>query len=117
MSAVASLPPIEPVFIGSPDPAAEELLRDVVAGMCGGPGRTAPVVFAFADSRGVRVTVWEAKGRAHRAPIILVLPFEDEVLRDVAMRSGADGCYCLGSPNEELRLLLVDLVVLGIVRR
>ncbi len=117
MNLVATLPPIEPVFIGSRDAAVEELLEDVVAGMCGGPGRPVPVVFAFADTRGVRSAVWEAKGRAHGAPVILVLPFDDEVLHDVAVRSGADGCYCLGNPIEALRLLLVELVVVGTSRR
>ncbi len=39
------------------------------------------------------------------------------VLADVALRSGADGCYSLGTPIEDLRVLLVDLAILRAGRR
>ncbi len=43
-------------------------------------------------------------------PVLVLLPFEDERLRQLAMSLGACGCYALGTPLESLKGLLRDVV-------
>jgi DNA-binding NarL/FixJ family response regulator len=44
------------------------------------------------------------------APVVVLLPFDDERLRHSALNLGARGCYALGTPLEELKGLLRDVV-------
>jgi hypothetical protein len=99
-----------PIFIGSPEPATIEALLAVVLPTVDPTLRAIPIVFASPDSRGVRAVVWEARGRANGAPVVVILPFRDDLLVKTAMTSGADGCFCIGAPTDELRELLVRLV-------
>ena len=47
-----------------------------------------------------------AEDEAGPAPVVVLLPFEDERLRHLAMSLGARGCYALGTPLEALKGLL-----------
>jgi hypothetical protein len=47
------------------------------------------------------------------APVIVLLPFDDERLRRSVLSQGARGCYALGTPLEELKGLLREVVALS----
>ncbi len=104
-------------------PDADESLRSLLSDVLGDMGialrpsdgaERPDVVLALvrgADSvsRVLRV----AGSEAGPAPVIALLPFDDERLRRSALSLGARGCYALGTPLEELRGLLRDVVYAG----
>jgi DNA-binding NarL/FixJ family response regulator len=51
-----------------------------------------------------------AGDEAGAAPVVALLPFEDERLRRLAMSLGARDCYALGTPLEVLKRLLRNLM-------
>ena len=98
------------------DESLRSLLRDVLddMGIALRPFGTVErpdVVLALVQredsvSRVLRVAGNEAGG----APVCVLLPFEDERLRRLALSLGAYGCYALGTPLEELKELLRHVV-------
>ena len=104
-------------------PDADESLRSLLSDVLGDMGialrpsdgaERPDVVLALvrgADSvsRVLRV----AGSAAGPAPVFALLPFDDERLRRLAVSLGARGCYALGTPLEELRGLLRDVVCAG----
>ncbi|ATB30122.1 DNA-binding response regulator [Melittangium boletus] len=98
---------------------ADESLRSLLSDVLGDMGiRLAPdvggerpdVVLALVEREDsvprVLRAVEESSGPA---PVLVLLPFEDERLRCLAMRLGAQGCYALGTPLESLKRLLRDM--------
>jgi len=97
------------------DESLRSLLSDVLGDMgipleADGAGARPDVVLALVQREdsvpGVLRAVEEASGAA---PVIVLLPFEDERLRCLAMRLGARSCYALGTPLEALKRLLRDV--------
>ncbi|MET0403953.1 MAG: DNA-binding response regulator [Cystobacter sp.] len=97
------------------DESLRSLLSDVLGDMgipleVEGRGTRPDVVLALVQREdsvpGVLRAVAEASGEA---PVIVLLPFEDERLRCLAMRLGARSCYALGTPLETLKRLVRDV--------
>ena len=65
-------------------------------------------------TRGGQLPGWRvlkvAGNEAGAAPVFVLLPFEDERLRRLALSLGACGCYALGTPLELLKGLLRSVV-------
>ncbi|PTL85142.1 hypothetical protein [Vitiosangium sp. GDMCC 1.1324] len=94
------------------DESLSSLLRDVLSDMgialrpFGGAQRP-DVVLALVQREDSVSRVLQAAGNAAgQAPVFVLLPFEDERLRRLAMSLGARGCYALGTPLELLKGLL-----------
>lgn len=56
-----------------------------------------------------------ARDGTYPAPVVVLLPFADEPMRQRALRLGARGCFALGEPIDELRRMV--LAVLPAPRR
>ncbi|MBJ6762541.1 DNA-binding response regulator [Myxococcaceae bacterium JPH2] len=55
-----------------------------------------------------------ARAQAAQAPVLVLVPFSDERLVQLALRLGARGCFALGRPLQELRdMLRAELPVLS----
>lgn len=110
-----ALAPRQVVLHGA-DESLRALLSDVLGDMGlllrtpGGGGR-ADVVLALVQREDSVPRVLRAAGdEAGAAPVVVLLPFEDERLRRLAMSLGARGCYALGTPLEALKRLLRNVV-------
>jgi hypothetical protein len=101
-------------------PDAEEslgsLLRDVLGDMgivlrpSGVEARPDVVLALVQGADSVSRVLRTAGNEAGAAPVIVLLPFDDERLRRSALSQGARGCYALGTPLEELKGLLREVV-------
>jgi hypothetical protein len=100
------------VVVHGADESLRSLLGDVLGDMglaLQGPGeRHADVVLALVE-RGESLPGVLRAARAGTAPVLVLLPFEDERLRSTALSQGASGCYALGTPLEALKALLRGL--------
>ena len=95
---------------------ADESLRSLLSDVLGdmgiplqedGGGARPDVVLALVEREdSVRGVLREVSGAV---PVIVLLPFEDERLRCLAMRLGARSCYALGTPLEALKRLLREV--------
>lgn len=113
------------VVLHGADESLRSLLSDVLGDMglalcSGGTGARPDVVLALVQ-RGESISwVLQAAGNeSGLAPVVVLLPFDDERLRRSALNLGARGCYALGTPLEELKGLLrgvSDALGLGGVR-
>jgi hypothetical protein len=102
-------------------PDAEEslssLLRDVLGDMgialraSGVEARPDVVLALVQGGESVSRVLRLAGNVAGHAPVIVLLPFDDERLRRSVLSQGARGCYALGTPLEELKGLLREVVV------
>jgi DNA-binding NarL/FixJ family response regulator len=101
-------------------PDADESLRSLLSDVLGdmgialrasGMGPRPDVVLALVRGVDSVAGVLRAAGNeAGAAPVVVLLPFDDERLRRSALKQGARGCYALGTPLEELKELLRDVV-------
>ncbi|WP_309891952.1 hypothetical protein [Archangium sp.] len=101
-------------------PDADESLRSLLCDVLGdmgialcpsGQGARPEVVLALLQGADSVAGVLRAAGNeAGAAPVVVLLPFDDERLRRSALSLGARGCYALGTPLEELKELLRDVV-------
>ncbi len=100
------------VVVHGADESLRSLLSDVLGDMglaLQGPGeRHADVVLALVE-RGESLPGVLRAARSGAAPVLVLLPFEDERLRSSALSQGARGCYALGTPLEALKTLLRGL--------
>lgn len=100
------------VVVHGADESLRSLLSDVLGDMglaLQAPGaRHADVVLALVE-RGESLPGVLRTARAGAAPVLVLLPFEDERLRHSALSQGAWGCYALGTPLEALKELLRGL--------
>lgn len=98
---------------------ADESLRSLLSDVLGDMGirlvppeaRVGPpdVVLALVEREDSVPRVLRAVAECSgRVPVLVLLPFEDERLRRLAMGLGAWGCYALGTPLEALKRLLCD---------
>ncbi len=107
--------PIQVVFHGA-DESLRSLLSDVLDDMglalCSGGGEARPDVVLVLVQRGDSVSraLQVSGNESGPAPVVVLLPFDDERLRSSALSLGARGCYALGTPLEELKGLLRDVV-------
>ena len=92
------------------------LLRDVLGDMglavrasAGGP-RPDVVLALVQREDSVPRALRRVEDETGGVPVLVLLPFEDERLRQLAMSLGACGCYALGTPLEALKGLLRDVV-------
>ena len=102
-------------------PEADESLRSLLSDVLGdmgialhasGQGPRPDVVLALVQgAESVAGVLRTAGNEAGPAPVVVLLPFDDERLRRSALNLGARGCYALGTPLEELKELLRDVVV------
>lgn len=103
------------VVLHASDSSLEALLRDVLGDVgfsLHGPGQAGvrPSVTLALVQRGDSVPrVLQAAG-AQGAPVVVLLPFDDERLARLAVRLGARGCFALGTPLEELKRLLKQVL-------
>jgi hypothetical protein len=94
------------------DESLRSLLSDVLGDMGipleedGGGARPGVVLALVEREDSVRGVLREVSGAV---PVIVLLPFEDERLRCLAMRLGARSCYALGTPLEALKRLLREV--------
>ena len=94
------------------DESLSSLLSDVLGDMgialrAAGDAVRPDVVLALVQREDSVSRVMQVAGNeAGAAPVFVLLPFEDERLRRLAMKLGACGCYALGTPLEELKGLL-----------
>ena len=101
-------------------PDADESLRSLLSDVLGdmgialrpsGGGLHPDVVLALVQGADRVARVRRGAGNeAGPAPVVVLLPFDDERLRSAALKLGARGCYALGTPLEELKELLRDVV-------
>ncbi|HEX8820731.1 MAG TPA: DNA-binding response regulator [Archangium sp.] len=101
-------------------PDADESLRSLLSDVLGdmgitlrpsGVGGRPDVVLALVQGADSVARVLRGAGNeAGPAPVVVLLPFDDERLRRSALNLGARGCYALGTPLEELKELLRDVV-------
>ena len=110
-----ALAPRQVVLHGA-DESLRALLSDVLAdmGLClrgAGAGGRADVVLALVQREDSMPRVLRVAGEeAGAAPVVVLLPFEDDRLRRLAMSLGARDCYALGTPLEVLKQTLRELV-------
>ena len=88
----------EPRFVGSVDDAARELVHDVLLSFGAAHERPRAVIFVFPPGRALREAVRDARAGASGDPVVLVLPFPDDVLVAAGRAAGADACLCFGQP-------------------
>ena len=110
--------PLPSCVILAPD--ADESLRSLLSDVLGdmgialrasAMGPRPDVVLALVRGADSVAGVLRAAGNeAGAAPVVVLLPFDDERLRSSALKLGARGCYALGTPLEELKELLRDVV-------
>ncbi len=92
------------------------LLRDVLGDMgivlhpSGVEARPDVVLALVQGEDSVSRVLRGAGNEAGPAPVIVLLPFDDERLRRSSLNQGARGCYALGTPLEELKGLLREVV-------
>jgi DNA-binding NarL/FixJ family response regulator len=104
------------VVLHGADESLRSLLSDVLGDMgfalCSGGSEARPDVVLVLVQRGDSVSrVLQVSGNeSGPAPVVVLLPFDDERLRRSALKLGARGCYALGTPLEELKGLLRDVV-------
>ncbi len=101
-------------------PDADESLRSLLSDVLGDMGialRAAgdavrpDVVLALVQREDSVSRVLKVAGtEAGAAPVFVLLPFEDERLRRLALSLGASGCYALGTSLELLKGLLRNVV-------
>ena len=110
-----ALAPRQVVLHGA-DESLRALLSDVLEDMGlllrgSGAGARPDVVLALVQREDSVPRVLRVAGdEAGAAPVVVLLPFEDERLRQLAMSLGARDCYALGTPLERLKRLLHHLV-------
>ncbi|MGZ3461196.1 MAG: hypothetical protein ACXU86_22130 [Archangium sp.] len=98
------------------DESLRSLLSDVLEDMgialrpLGGEQRPDVVLALVQREDSVSRVLQVAGNEAGAAPVLALLPFEDERLRRLAMSLGARGCYALGTPLESLKGLLRNVV-------
>lgn len=51
-----------------------------------------------------------ARDGTYPAPVFVLLPFDDEPMRQRALRLGARGCFALGQPLEDLRRMVLAVL-------
>ncbi len=103
------------VVVHGADESLRSLLNDVLGDMGlalrgfdddgGQPGVVLTLV-----QRGDSLPRLLERAREEAAPVVVLLPFEDDRLRSLALNLGARGCYALGTPLEELKRVLRDVV-------
>jgi DNA-binding NarL/FixJ family response regulator len=105
------------VVLQGEDESLRSLLSDVLEDMglmlsASGEGRGWPDVVLVLVQRGDSLfrVLQQARHEAGSAPVLALLPFDDERLRHLALSLGARGCYALGTPLEQLMGLLRDVV-------
>lgn len=105
--------PCRVMLLPSADESLRSLLSDVLGDMGislrtpGGAEERPDVVLALVQGEeSVSRVLSVAGNEAGRAPVVVLLPFDDERLRRRALHLGASGCYALGTPLEELKELL-----------
>ena len=97
------------------DESLRSLLRDVLGDMGivleeDGGGERPDVVLALVQREDSVSGVLRGAGETSGpTPIIVLLPFEDERLRCLAMRLGARSCYALDTPLEVLKRQLREV--------
>ena len=114
-----ALAPRQVVLHGA-DESLRALLSDVLedmglslrsSGEEAGAGARPDVVLALVQREESVPRVLRVAGdEAGAAPVVALLPFEDERLRRLAMSLGARDCYALGTPLEVLKRLLRNLM-------
>jgi DNA-binding NarL/FixJ family response regulator len=98
------------------DESLRSLLRDVLGDMGivlrpSGVEAQPDVVLALVQGGdSVSRVLHMAGNEAGSAPVIVLLPFDDERLRRSVLSQGVRGCYALGTPLEELKGLLREVV-------
>jgi hypothetical protein len=101
------------VVVHGADESLRSLLSDVLGDMglaLRSPGEARPDVVLTLVQQGEAVQrVLQAAGGGV-TPVLVLLPFEDERLRHLVLGLGARGCYALGTPLEELKRLLREVV-------
>lgn len=104
------------VVLHGADESLRALLSDVLGDMgltlCGRADEARPDVVLALVQRGESVSrvLQVAGNESGLTPVVVLLPFDDERLRRSALNLGARGCYALGTPLEELKGLLRDVV-------
>jgi hypothetical protein len=68
------------------------------------PKREPVLVLVAVDSSDPRPLVAESRQLAGNAPVIALLPIDDERIAAQAISAGADACFPLGTPLTNLRL-------------
>ncbi|MFP2907638.1 DNA-binding response regulator [Pyxidicoccus sp. 3LFB2] len=97
------------------DASLSSLLADVLGELgialdVDGAARTARpdlVLMHVERGAGIQRLLWQAREVVGDGPIIVLVPFADERLVQLAIRLGARDCFALGRPLEELRRLLL----------
>lgn len=94
--------------VGIVDPCLRALLADVLLDhdVAVGDDDSADLVVVLVPVGDARRAIAEARRAAGDAPIIALLPFEDDGLGASARRCGADACYTLTAPLRELEAAL-----------
>jgi hypothetical protein len=98
------------------DESLSSLLSDVLGDMgialraAGGVERPDVVLALVQREDSISRVLRRAGNEAGQAPVFVLLPFEDERLRSLALSLGARGCYALGTPLELLKELLRNVV-------
>lgn len=96
------------------DESLTALLVDVLGELgialdSGGAGAVGPdVVLVHAErGEGILRLLRQARELSRGGPVIVLVPFADERLVQLALRLGARDCFALGRPLEELRRVLL----------
>ena len=103
------------VVVHGADESLRSLLNDVLGDMglalrgFGDDAGQPDVVLALVQ-RGDSLPRLLQTAQEEAAPVVVLLPFEDERLRGLALNLGARGCYALGTPLEELKRVLRGVV-------
>jgi DNA-binding NarL/FixJ family response regulator len=103
------------VVLHGADESLCSLLKDVLGDMglavggFGDGGERPDVVLAL--MQGGDSLPWVLRlAQEEATPVVVLLPFEDERLRHMVEDLGAHGCYALGTPLEDLKRLLREVV-------
>jgi DNA-binding NarL/FixJ family response regulator len=74
------------------------------------PARPDLVLVQVERGESLLTALQEARDGTYPAPVIILLPFDDERMMQRALRLGARGCFALGQPLEELRRMVLAVL-------